>query len=67
MCLKYLRANIYNNLVQYMYPDMFAVKTISHREGGSEGGREGGRGGREGGWGGREGGGKGRWEGRREG
>ena len=30
MCLKYLRANIYNNLVQYMYPDMFAVKTISH-------------------------------------
>ena len=30
MCLKYLRASIYNNLVQYMYPDMFAVKTISH-------------------------------------
>ena len=30
MCLKYLRANIYNNLVQYMYPDMFAIKTISH-------------------------------------
>ena len=28
MCLKYLRANIYNNLVQYMYPDIFAIKTL---------------------------------------
>ena len=29
MCLKYLRANIYNNLVQYMYPDMFAIKKFT--------------------------------------
>ena len=28
MCLKYLRANIYNNLVQYMYPDMFATNLL---------------------------------------
>ena len=28
--VQYREVSLYNNLVQYMYPDMFVVKTISH-------------------------------------